>query len=69
MLHMKYSMNTCAANQIAFASQMKSIICFDAFLLMRRIIQEKHPQYYRNTLKWTRAKILVLHDFCLDDEN
>ena len=63
--------DTCAANLIAFASQMKSIICFDAFLLKRRIIQETSPvlsEYFKKDKKrW--AKILVLHDFCLDDEN
>ena len=68
MLHMKHSMNTCAANQIAFASQMKSMICFEAFLFKSRIIQEKHPQYFERVKKH-RAKILALHDSCLDDEN
>ena len=68
MLHMKHSMNTCAANQIAFASQIKNIIYFEAFCSSGGETFPILSEYFEKDKKrW--AKILVLHDLCLDGEN
>ena len=60
MLHMKHSMKTCTANLIAFASQMKSIIGFDAFFLKTDNSREISPvlsEYFEKDKKRLRKDI------------